>query len=282
MLPLLGGLITGGASLLGNMFSSQTSAANTAANIGMQRETNFMSAQESQKNRDFQDMQLQNQRAYETQMSNSAYQRASGDMKAAGLNPMMMFGSGGPASTPSTGAGSGSTASFGTARSENTSPWAGLGDAAAKAVSGAVQLKTMDKMSDEMANLEVENRRLSEVVSQVGAQTATERARKANVEAQTENVRQDTVKGKLDRARQEWEAIKHIDLSSIPDVARRAGNIGAWGGGKIGETVSPLISGATALKRLLPQKSTRETSGWSSKHGDYQSFDEMWSGRIGR
>ncbi len=50
----------------------------------------------------FNAQQAQIQRDWETQMSNTAYQRAVADMKAAGLNPAMMYQSGGQgASTPS-------------------------------------------------------------------------------------------------------------------------------------------------------------------------------------
>lgn len=262
MWNFLGSLVTGGASLLGGMFSSDTSAKNTEANIAMQRETNQMSMQEAQKNRDFQQ-----------QMSSTAYQRASQDMQSAGLNPAMMFGSGSAASTPG-----GSTPSFGTAKSEKTSPFAALGDAASKAVTSAVQFKTMDKMSDEMSNLEVENTRLRKQVDQVAAQTATEMSRKGNIEAQTKNVEQDTLKQKLDRARQEFEAIKYLDLSGIPDAARKAGNIGAWAGGKISDTVSPLLSSAKGVAGLLPRRSTSQRSRVDSSG---KSFDEFWENRSG-
>lgn len=53
------------------------------------------SAQEAQKNRD-----------YQTQMSNTSYQRGTADMKAAGINPLLAFQQGG-ASTPSGSTGSG-------------------------------------------------------------------------------------------------------------------------------------------------------------------------------
>lgn len=50
----------------------------------------------------FNAQQAQIQREWETQMSNTAYQRAVADIKAAGLNPAMLYASGGQgASTPS-------------------------------------------------------------------------------------------------------------------------------------------------------------------------------------
>lgn len=86
----LAGLLTGGSSLLGSIFTNRQNAAN------------------AQQSNMFNYMMALQQQAYQTQMSNTAYQRATADMKAAGLNPALMFGSGQPASVPA-GAGASAT-----------------------------------------------------------------------------------------------------------------------------------------------------------------------------
>lgn len=74
------------------------------------RELNDMSnaynAWQAALNREFNASEAQKQRDYEERMSNTAYQRKVEDMRKAGLNPFLAYGSGG-ASTPS-----GSAASF--------------------------------------------------------------------------------------------------------------------------------------------------------------------------
>lgn len=263
--PLTIGLITGGASLLGSIFSSNTSASNTQSNIEaqsqMQGQTQAFNAQQAALNRDFQANQVQINRDYQTQMSNSAYQRAKADMQAAGLNPMMMFGSGGPSSVPSGGAASGDSASVSSpnmALHNATSPIAGIGAAASQAVSSAVQAKTMDKMAEEMSKIIAEKKLADANTALTGAREETEKQQPARVKSETSlttakdlNVQQDTLAKRLDRARQEWEAIKYLDLSSIHDTIRKAGNIASWGGKTVSDTLAPITSSARTAAQVL-------------------------------
>lgn len=77
--------------------------------IDMMREQNEFNSAEAEKNRLFNAAEAQKQRDYETEMSNTAYQRARADMEAAGINPVLMASQGG-AGTPTGMAASGEAA----------------------------------------------------------------------------------------------------------------------------------------------------------------------------
>lgn len=277
MWPMLSGLITGGASLLGNIFSSNTSAQNTAQNIqaqqAAQRETESFNAGEAQKNRDFQAAQVSQQQQFSEQMSNSAYQRASADMKSAGLNPAMMFGSGSAASSPQGSAASGSTASVGTpnmAFANRKSALADLGENASKVVSTAVAAKTFEKMTDEIAQLRASTARTE-------AETRTEEKRPESVEAGTMESQHRTAKLANEMPAFRLSGITAQDIIDMKPELRRAlvqAGFIADKADKVTDAVSGVVSSALGVKNLFRGK-TRSGSR-TDEYGNTSTFEERF------
>ena len=144
--PGLGSVISGGLGFLGQMDTNATSSSNAQA-------ANAFNANQAQINRD-----------YQTEMSNTAYQRQVKDMEAAGLNPMLAYVKGGGASSPS-----GSTA---TATVPNyVSP-----------IQGAAQYK----LTTAETNKKEADTRLT------GAQTDLTGAQERQVDATTEKIRKES------------------------------------------------------------------------------------------
>lgn len=270
MFPLLGGLISGGLGLIGSMFSSDTAKDNTSANIAMQNQTNVMNAAEAQKNREFQQDQAGTQRMFQESMSNTAYARASADMQRAGLNPAMMFGSAGSASSPAGSSPSGSTASFGTARSENRSALQDLGKVADNAVSTAINVKTYEKMTEEIANLKAQEARTQAERHFTEQKTRTEDWETQKRGAEAESARFDVASHRV--SAREKEAVEKLPAWLIDSLSQLG-----WGSGKTASTsdqISSWISSAVGAKRLAPRRSTSETSRQDNRGNWYDEFRE--------
>lgn len=144
-MPFVGSLVSG---LFGKKGAKDTNSAQDARQIQAQQ----FDAQQAQLNRDFQE-----------RMSGTAYQRAMGDMRTAGLNPVLAYSQGG-ASTPS-----GSTASSPTPAPVINKTAAGI-DAAQRTLASAQQaasIKNIDadtsKKHAETINTDIDTRlRLAE------------------------------------------------------------------------------------------------------------------------
>lgn len=134
---MLGEIIQG----FGNLGGSVISAATTASQNAKDREFN---ASQAQLNRDWQ-----------TEMSNTAYQRAVADMEAAGLNPALIFSQGGSgASTPGGGQASFYSRSYYQTASQVAGALSSLGNAFIQRAEAKQAELTAKQYFDSMRSLE--------------------------------------------------------------------------------------------------------------------------------
>jgi len=174
----------------------------------------------------------QQQMAFQERMSSTAYQRASTDMQKAGLNPMMMFGSGGPSSSPA---------------GAPASPVVKSGldaDAVQKGVATATQAL--------MAEAQVKN--IQAQTNKTDAETLSELQRPSNLLAEreltaartiTEDRRPDLLKVETDLKRAgipivQNEAVRAEHQKAINSTARRLADQGSYLGEAASATLRPV------------------------------------------
>jgi len=137
-IPVVGPAIGAVAGLIG------AKKTNSAMDV-RQEDAQGFNSQEAQINRDWSAVQAKQQMDFQERLSNTAYQRAMGDMRAAGLNPILAYSQGG-ASTPIGASGSSSAAS-------SPPPQAPV-NAAAQAMQGAAQAMNSAQQLSQIENIQ--------------------------------------------------------------------------------------------------------------------------------
>lgn len=115
---MLDAALTTGAALAGPILGYIGQRQANDANKDIAFDTNVFNMREAAANRDFQQASADKQMQFQERMSSTAYQRATADLKAAGLNPILAAMSSG-ASTPGGASASGAQASGQAAHMEN-------------------------------------------------------------------------------------------------------------------------------------------------------------------
>jgi hypothetical protein len=209
MFPLLGGIASGVMSMFG---ASSTNSANQQL--------------------------AQQQDAFQEQMSNTAYQRASTDMQAAGLNPAAMFGSGSAASTPS-----GATIAM-------QNPMAGAAQNIQQGISSAytakVQDATVNNLAQTTANAVAQNAVIKAMPDLIKGQTAQSIAGSWKTTADAKNADIDTAVHEALASKATTD--KGFYDSGIGQTLRTLGT----GAEETGRFFSPLSSILNSAKSLAP------------------------------
>jgi len=193
-------VIAGGASLLGGILTNSSTA-------DRQKEAQAFNAAEAEKNRQFQET-----------MSNSAWQRGTADMKAAGLNPILAYQKG-PAGSPS-----GATAS--TSFSPAT-------DVVTPGVTSALAARSN---AASVENMKQQNALLKAQYEQVLTSTAKTVADLRNVESDTE-----LKKAALPKVVEEALSARYDNSAKKADSDQRTTFAGEWAR-RIGTTAKDATS----------------------------------------
>lgn len=160
-----------------NNMSAEQAALNRDFNASEAAKAREFNSAEAVKNRAFQDTQFAYAKEYAHNMANTSYQRAVGDMRAAGLNPMLAYSQGG-APSPSIGPPSGATASSSPASSNSMPSFNAPAVAGLNAAQQAVHIGNLAKQG---ANIDADT-------ALKNAQAVRETSSAQNLDASTKDI----------------------------------------------------------------------------------------------
>lgn len=189
-----------------------------ALNYLGQKNTNVSNAQQAQQQMDFQE-----------RMSSTGYQRAVGDMSAAGLNPMLAY-SQGPASSPG-----GSQATMGNE----------LGAGVSSAFSGAQSIAALDQIA---STTQQSNAQASLLKAQ--AINATLEADKIASQTRLSNAQEGQVKADIDRIRSDIVG-QGLNQQSMRLGMSSRENLNWMANTPWGKYITPFLNDASSLSRMV-------------------------------
>jgi len=207
-------------SVIGGIINSASQNEANSTNERIADKATAFNAREGEKTRAFNSAEARINRNFQQEMSNSAYQRAMKDMRAAGLNPLLAISQGG-AGTPSGATASGSAATAATTKVDSTRP----GDAITNGANSAMDALRLQK-DMESADSQIKLNRASEAVRNTETLLNTANAGRAMKSERAQELANEAAQTNLDAVKVEAEtrhrrAIMDQENQRSDDLNRR-------------------------------------------------------------